>query len=105
MDLNAGSNIYTCLEIWLVWTSKSVEPDTVLANNASYSNWQLDLFSVLVLHVCRKLLLNLPFFFFLNLPYINTGLNYIIKCGESTGDAIQLLEAFKVGTKNGFIEH
>lgn len=65
MDVNAGSNIYTCLEIWLVWTSKSVEPDTVLANNASYSNWQLDLFSVLVLHVCRKLLLNLlPIFFF-----------------------------------------
>lgn len=44
-------------------------------------------------------------YFFLNLPYINTGLTYIIKCGESTGDAIELLEAFKVGTKNGFTEH
>lgn len=54
--------------------------------------------------MCRKLLLNV-LIVFLNLPYINTGLTYIIKCGESTGDAIELLEAFKVGTKNGFTEH
>lgn len=37
MVLNANSNIYTHLEIWLIWKTESVEADTVLANKASYN--------------------------------------------------------------------
>lgn len=37
MVLNANSNIYTHLEIWLIWKTESIEADTVLANKASYN--------------------------------------------------------------------
>lgn len=39
MVLNAQSiNIYTHLEVWLVWKTESIEADTVLANKASYNH-------------------------------------------------------------------
>lgn len=56
MVLNA--NIDTCLETWLVWKTESVEADTVLANNASYSHRQLNPLGILVTCVHRKVLLN-----------------------------------------------
>lgn len=39
MVLNAQSiNIYTHLEVWLIWKTESIEADTVLANKASYNH-------------------------------------------------------------------
>lgn len=37
MVLDANSNTYAHLEIWLVWKTESIEADTVLANKASYN--------------------------------------------------------------------
>lgn len=70
---------------------ESVEADTVLANKATFNHWQLYLLSNLVICVHRKVLLNDVGFFppKPTVPYINTCLFYILKCGESAGSDIK----------------
>lgn len=47
-------NIYTDLDIWLLWKSEWIETDIILAKKSSYNNWQYYLLGTLVICVHRN---------------------------------------------------
>lgn len=47
-------NIYTHLEIWLLWKTEWIKTGIILANNTGYNHWQYYLLGTLVICVHRK---------------------------------------------------
>lgn len=76
-------NIYTHLEIWLLWKTEWIKTGTILANNTGYNHRQYYLLGTLVICV-HRLLNNLVWLFSPKptVPSINTCLSCLLKCAE-----------------------